>query len=86
MQVSDALAGNIRKLEDNIERVLMGKAEPIRLCLVAVCWRGHVLIEDVPGVGKTVLAKAWPQHRLQVQPRSAHTGSAARRRAGRFDL
>jgi MoxR-like ATPase len=42
----------------NIERVIVGKREAIDLLLVAVLCEGHVLIEDVPGIGKTMLAKA----------------------------
>jgi MoxR-like ATPase len=42
----------------NIERVIVGKHEAVRLTLIAVLCGGHVLIEDVPGVGKTVLAKS----------------------------
>ena len=45
-------------LTTNIERVIQGKADVIRLVLVALVSEGHVLIEDVPGVGKTSLAKA----------------------------
>jgi MoxR-like ATPase len=45
-------------LERNVERVLRGKHDPIRLALVALIAEGHLLIEDVPGVGKTMLAKA----------------------------
>ena len=43
---------------DNVERVIVGKRREVQLVLVALLCRGHVLIEDVPGVGKTVLAKA----------------------------
>jgi len=43
---------------DNVERVVVGKRREVQLVLVALLCRGHVLIEDVPGVGKTVLAKA----------------------------
>jgi MoxR-like ATPase len=43
---------------DNVGRVIIGKQEAVRLTLIAVLCRGHVLIEDVPGVGKTVLAKS----------------------------
>ncbi len=43
---------------DNVERVIVGKHHEVRLALVALLCRGHVLIEDVPGTGKTVLAKA----------------------------
>lgn len=42
----------------NVERVIVGKHEAVQLTLIAVICRGHVLIEDVPGVGKTVLTKA----------------------------
>ena len=41
----------------NVERVIVGKRREVQLTLVALLCRGHVLIEDVPGVGKTVLAK-----------------------------
>lgn len=42
----------------NVERVIVGKRTEVDLILIALLSRGHVLIEDVPGVGKTVLAKA----------------------------
>lgn len=48
-------AGAIRK---SVERVILGKTEVIDKLLVAVLCHGHVLLEDVPGVGKTILAKA----------------------------
>jgi MoxR-like ATPase len=48
----------IRRLEDNVGRVLVGKPEAIRLAVVGLLARGHLLIEDVPGVGKTTLAAA----------------------------
>src|SRR5215468_6858778 len=41
-----------------VERVIVGKHHEVRLSLVALLCRGHLLIEDVPGTGKTVLAKA----------------------------
>ena len=47
-----------RVASDNVERVVVGKRHEVLLVLVALLCRGHVLIEDVPGVGKTVLAKA----------------------------
>ncbi len=47
-----------RLVGDNVERVVVGKRREVNLVLVALLCRGHVLIEDVPGVGKTVLAKA----------------------------
>ncbi len=45
-------------LQRNVERALVGKPEVIKLALVALLARGHLLIEDVPGVGKTTLAAA----------------------------
>ena len=48
----------IRALQDNIARVIVGKEEAIEYALIALLCRGHVLIEDVPGVGKTTLASA----------------------------
>jgi MoxR-like ATPase len=42
----------------NVERVIVGKHNEVRLALVALLCQGHLLIEDVPGTGKTVLAKA----------------------------
>ena len=43
---------------DNIERVIVGKREAIEMVMVALLCEGHVLIEDVPGTGKTMLARA----------------------------
>ncbi|HUQ43878.1 MAG TPA: MoxR family ATPase [Candidatus Limnocylindria bacterium] len=42
----------------NVERVIVGKHNEVRFALVALLCKGHLLIEDVPGTGKTVLAKA----------------------------
>ncbi len=46
------------KVVANVERVIVGKHHEVRLAMVALMCRGHLLIEDVPGTGKTVLAKA----------------------------
>ena len=62
------------KVIDNVERVILGKREAVEKVLVAMLSRGHVLIEDVPGVGKTTLAKAFAQsigcdfRRIQFTP------------------
>src|SRR5215475_1328144 len=48
----------IRRLEDNLSRALVGKPDVIRLAVIGLLARGHLLIEDVPGVGKTTLAAA----------------------------
>jgi MoxR-like ATPase len=46
------------RIATNMERTIQGKGDVIRLALVALLAEGHVLIEDVPGVGKTMLAKS----------------------------
>lgn len=47
-----------RSLAENVERVIVGKRDVIELLLVSLLCEGHVLLEDVPGVGKTMLAKS----------------------------
>ncbi|MEM7481660.1 MAG: MoxR family ATPase [Acidobacteriota bacterium] len=49
---------SIRALETNVARVIQGKEGAVRLAAVCLLARGHILIEDVPGVGKTTLAHA----------------------------
>jgi MoxR-like ATPase len=64
----------VQTLEQAVATVLLGKPEPIRLAVVALLAEGHVLVEDAPGVGKTVLAKALARcldckfRRLQFTP------------------
>src|SRR6202035_4408912 len=60
LEIPDAAraADPIRLLEDNVALVLRGKREVIRLASVCLLAKGHVLVEDVPGVGKTTLAQA----------------------------
>src|SRR5438552_1049046 len=64
----------LESLQANVAAVLLGKPELIRLAVVALLSEGHVLIEDVPGVGKTLLAKALARsldctfHRIQFTP------------------
>src|SRR5262245_43640864 len=48
----------VSQLEQNMERVVLGKPDVVRWCLVALLSGEHVLLEDVPGVGKTLVAKA----------------------------
>lgn len=48
----------VKRIGDNVENVIIGKREAVELTLIALLCRGHVLLEDVPGVGKTTLAKA----------------------------
>ena len=58
MQSVQDLAAAVQRVINNVEKVIVGKAESVAFSLIAVICNGHVLIEDVPGVGKTVLTKA----------------------------
>jgi MoxR-like ATPase len=68
------LSALLAALRDNIAGVFLGKPEAIRYALVALLADGHLLLEDVPGVGKTLLAKAMAKslacsfHRIQFTP------------------
>ena len=48
----------VKKILDNVEKVIMGKQKEILHVLKGIIAGGHILIEDVPGVGKTTLVKA----------------------------
>ncbi|HEY6960098.1 MAG TPA: MoxR family ATPase [Candidatus Limnocylindria bacterium] len=52
------LATRIQAVVGNVEKVIFGKHSEVEMALVALVCRGHILVEDVPGTGKTVLAKA----------------------------
>jgi len=54
----DGVAANLKAIVTNVEQVIQGKTEPIMLAALCLLAEGHLLIEDVPGVGKTSLAKA----------------------------
>ena len=70
-EAATRLATDVRS---RVEGVLRGKPEPVTLALVALLSGGHLLVEDVPGVGKTLLAKALARaaggvfHRVQCTP------------------
>src|SRR3989304_5004894 len=85
-----------RTLQANIARVIVGKAQTVELLLVALLTQGHVLIEGVPGIGKTMLAKSLARslgcsfQRLQFTPDllpSDITGvSVFNQKTGEFDF
>ena len=68
------IAQAVASVKENIEKVLVGKGGVIELTLAAVLSSGHILIEDVPGIGKTTLARALASsldctfHRIQFTP------------------
>jgi MoxR-like ATPase len=61
-RLSEADVAGIRQsaeaIQASVERVIVGKADVVRFAMVAVLCEGHILFEDVPGIGKTTLAKA----------------------------
>jgi MoxR-like ATPase len=67
-------AETAERIASNVEQVIMGKPDVVRLSVIALLAEGHILIEDVPGVGKTSIARAlaasidasW--HRIQFTP------------------
>ena len=85
-----------RAIQENIARVIVGKAQAVELLLVALLTEGHVLLEDVPGLGKTKLAKTLARslgcsfQRLQFTPDllpSDITGvSVFNQKTGEFDF
>jgi MoxR-like ATPase len=87
---------SFERIAANVERTIQGKGEVIRLILVALVAEGHVLIEDVPGVGKTMLAKSLARsidctwQRIQFTPDLLPTDvtgvSVWDRRTGEFEF
>lgn len=70
----DNAAQLIESLQQNVSRVVLGKTDAVRLAVVALLAGEHILLEDVPGVGKTLLGKAIARslagrfHRIQFTP------------------
>ena len=70
----DALAAAGKRVLENVEKVIVGKSSVVELVLVAIFCEGHVLLEDVPGIGKTMMARAVARslgctfHRIQSTP------------------
>ena len=68
---TDKATGNIQKLVNNIETVIRGKRLQIQLIVTALLAKGHILIEDNPGTGKTVMAKTLAQSISGLQHEAA---------------
>ena len=58
MDTEDTKINEANKIAENIKKVIIGKNRAIELAVVALVCQGHILIEDVPGVGKTMLARS----------------------------
>ena len=58
MDTKDTKINEANKIAENIKKVIIGKNRAIELAVVALVCQGHILIEDVPGVGKTMLARS----------------------------
>jgi MoxR-like ATPase len=54
----EAIQPLAERIIDNVEKVIIGKTESVRMTVIGLLCQGHVLIEDVPGTGKTMLAKS----------------------------
>ena len=71
---NDSALKNLQRMEENLGQVIQGKKTEIRLLMIALLAGGHTLLEDVPGTGKTTLAKSLARtmdgifHRIQFTP------------------
>src|SRR2546423_7815198 len=70
----DRATALLARLEENVHRAIVGKERPVRLAIAGLVAGGHVLLQDLPGTGKTVLAAALARsiggtfHRIQCTP------------------
>jgi MoxR-like ATPase len=89
-------AESFGKLVANVEQAIVGKTHTVRLALTCLLTEGHLLLEDVPGTGKTMLAKAMANtvqgthHRIQftpdLLPSDVIGGTVYDQRTGQFEL
>ncbi|HCC34940.1 MAG TPA: magnesium chelatase [Ruminococcaceae bacterium] len=94
-QTRQSAADILERIADNVEKAVIGKRETIELVLIALMSKGHILIEDVPGVGKTSLVSAFARsvdcsfNRIQftpdVLPSDVVGFSVYNRRTGEFE-
>lgn len=74
IEVDSSVVGLINRMCENISSVFLGKSEVVQLATVALLAEGHLLVEDVPGIGKTLLARAMAKslscsfNRIQFTP------------------
>ncbi len=93
---TEHVADLARRLSDNVGRVIVGKQEAVRLAIIALLADGHLLVEDVPGVAKTMLARSMARsigatfRRIQCTPDLLPTDitglSIFNQQTGRFEF
>lgn len=77
----------VERVAANVEQVIVGKRKAVELVLIALLCKGHVLLEDVPGTGKTTLAKTIARSiGLQLQTHPVHARSPTLRCDWHLDL
>ena len=74
---SEIISQTARSVIDNIGRAIFGKEEQIVFVVTALLCRGHVLLDDIPGTGKTTLAKALAKGGLPLAEVTFRTAAAA---------
>lgn len=67
----------LTKLKENIESVIVGKGKVIDMVMTSLIAGGHILLEDVPGTGKTVMAKSLARSLVPLFPCTVYTRFAA---------
>ncbi len=70
MENLEAITSLAERVTGNVEKVILGKRHEVRMTLIALLCEGHVLIEDVPGTGKTMLAKSLAKSPLAISASS----------------
>ena len=68
----------VRIILDEVGKVIRGKDKTIEMAMTAILAKGHILIEDVPGVGKTTLAVAFSRHGTDRETTAVYTGCTAK--------
>jgi MoxR-like ATPase len=81
----DEIKTTASAIRENVGKVVVGKGDVVDLALVALLCEGHILFEDIPGIGKTTMAKALARS-LRVPPHPIHTRPAAQRCDRAFGL